>query len=380
MTDRPGAFAGLAVAWHPHHVEHLAPWCEIMGMPMLVPDRPRLRAAALAYPGLEIAWTQDVVVPDWIEQLAWAIRQRAPSAVFYSELFERPRLRAMLGGRRESPRVVYVPHGFSEKRQDWARTTAFQDVAVLHGQHAFDQLAAMGVAGYLNHFALSGNVRRAYYRRHEAHFRTQAEGLGLGDDRPGRTLLYAPTWEDAIGSSSFFAAFASFAKQLPAGWRLVAKLHPHAERHASAINELERTCAGRDVRVVRGSPLTYPLLDLADAYVGDMSSLAYDYLESGRPMFFTNPTAGSSGDAAGSRLFACGTVIEPERYGELWRIVDDAWSTDAERFGEARAALDRYTHAPERPFGELRDEMMDLCSGPPPSWMYAKLDAPRGGG
>ena len=66
--------------------------------------------------------------------------------------------------------------------------------------------------------------------------------------------------------------------------------------------------------------------------------------------------------------------------GVLWRIVDDAWSTDAERFDEARAALDRYTHAPERPVGELRDEMMDLCSGPPPSWMYAKLDAPRGGG
>ena len=36
-------------------------------------------------------------------------------------------MRELFGGAR-APRIVYVPHGFSEKRQDWARETAFQDV------------------------------------------------------------------------------------------------------------------------------------------------------------------------------------------------------------------------------------------------------------
>jgi len=111
------------------------------------------------------------------------------------------------------------------------------------------------------------------------------------------------------------------------------------------------------------------LLALADAYVGDMSALAYDFLATGRPMFFTHQTAGTAADASSSRLFACGTEIPPGAYADVVRIVDEAWPSDAERFGEARAALDRYTHAPERPFDELVRELHEATSGPAPDWM-----------
>ena len=370
MTELPiRARGGLAIAWYPHHVEHLAPWCEIMGVPMLLADSPGLFAATRCYPGLDVAWAHGVRMPAGRDPFARAIRERRPGVVYCSDLFDRPVLRDMLGGGGDAPRVVYVPHGFSEKRQDWARATALQDVAVLYGRHAFDQLDAWGVAGELHRYLLSGNVRRAYYRRHAAWFEGELDRLGIAGDHPGRTLLYAPTWNDAIGSSSFFGAFAAIARRIPADWRLVVKLHPHSERFAATIDEIVHLCRGRDLHVVRNSPLTFPLLDLADAYVGDMSSLAYDYLACGRPMFFTNPTSGTSRDAAGSRLFACGTTIAPERYDDVWRIVDDAWPTDAGRYGEARAALDRYTHAPERSVDDLRAEMSDLTRGPPPPWM-----------
>ena len=129
---------------------------------------------------------------------------------------------------------------------------------------------------------------------------------------------------------------------------------------------------------MRANPLCYPFLDLADAYVGDMSSLAYDFLAYDRPMFFTNATAGSATDAAESRLFDCGTVIPPERYDALYRVVDEAWTTDAERFGEKRAALDAYTHAAPRDDDDLRDEMVEILAGVAPSWMVAMLAPPRG--
>jgi hypothetical protein len=93
-------------------------------------------------------------------------------------------------------------------------------------------------------------------------------------------------------------------------------------------------------------------------------------------MFFVNDKAGEASDATGSRLFACGTVIAPEQVDDLYRIVDDAWATDGERFGEARAALDRYTHAPERAADDVAGEMRFLATGPAPTWMYAKLDPP----
>jgi hypothetical protein len=373
---RATGFGGIALAWFPHHVEHLAPWCALLGMPIVLPEHPVLRHAVLAYPGLDAEWVPGVWQPNGIVPLAAAVRARAPRVVFYSELFDRDTLRSLFGGGSAAPRVVYAPHGFSEKRQGWARGTAFQDVAVLYGRHALDQLEAFGVADRLHRCVFSGNVRRGYYRAHERHFRAQGEGLGLARDGRTRTLLYAPTWDDAIGSSSFFAAFEAVASAVPAGWRLVAKLHPHAERHAAAIDRIEAAFRGRGVHLVRRCPLTYPLLDLADAYLGDMSSLAYDFLACGRPMFFTNPTSGTARDAAASRLFACGTVIPPHRYGDVWRIVEDAWDADAERYGEARAALDAYTHAPERDAAALRVDMTGACAGPAPAWMSAAAAAP----
>ncbi|MEO8485287.1 MAG: CDP-glycerol glycerophosphotransferase family protein [Betaproteobacteria bacterium] len=345
-------------------------------MPLVVANHPQLDTAALAYPGVRVERASGVGIADVIASLGRMVRERAPQAVFYSELASRKLLRALLGGTRDAPRVVYIPHGFSEKRQDWARGTAFQDIAVLYGQHAFDQLAAFGVAGYLHHFIVSGNVRRRYHAMHEATFRVRLAALGL-EPRPDlRTVLYAPTWDDALGSSSFFPAFAAMVRELPTGWRLIAKLHPHLDRHAATLDDLARQCRGRDVHLVRGTPLSLPFLDLADAYVGDMSSLAYDFLGSGRPMFFTNAAAGTAADAAGSRLFACGSVVAPDRYGEIYRIIDDAWASDADRFGEARAALERYTHAPERTLEDVAEEMDDVLAGPPPTWMYAKLDPP----
>jgi hypothetical protein len=266
---------------------------------------------------------------------------------------------------------VYVPHGYSEKRQDWARTTAFQDIAVLYGDAAYDQLVAFGVASELHCHLKSGNLRRAWYLRHEAFFGRRLDALGLGGPRPVRTLLYAPTWQDGIGSSSFFAAFAAFVDRLPAGWRLIVKLHPHLERAAGAIDTLAARARGRDVHLLRAQGLCHPFLDLADAYVGDMSSLAYDYLAYGRPMYFTNPTAGTDADAIGSRLFGCGTVVAPDRYEDLYRIVDDTWDRDAERFGAPRVALDAHVHAAGREPEDVASEMGAMLAGPAPGWMNA---------
>lgn len=366
MTDAR-ARGVLAFAWLPHHVDHLAPWCSILNAPLCVDGRTSMAAAAGLYPDLEWFALPDTDGSSRFEPFARRVRELAPRVLLCSELFERWYLRELFGGT-DAPRFVYVPHGFSEKRQDWARETAYQDVAVFYGEHAQDQLAELGAAGILDRWIVSGNLRAAWHRRHAAHFRAQ---LGpLGELPPaGRTILYAPTWADAIGSSSFFDAFAPFARSLPEGWRLIAKLHPRLERHVDVIDTLGSLAAGRDIHLVRGSPLTYPLLALADAYVGDMSALAYDFLATGRPMFFTHQTAGTAADASSSRLFACGTEIPPGAYADVVRIVDEAWPSDAERFGEARAALDRYTHAPERPFDELVRELHEATSGPAPDWM-----------
>lgn len=374
MTDDVPAGGLLAAAWHPHHIDHLAPWCELLRAPLAVDGRAELAAAARPYPA--IRWTALAGTDARADFTAFAQRVRglAPRVLLISELFERWHLRELFGGR-TAPRIVYVPHGFSEKRQGWARETAYQDVAVLYGEHARDQLTDLGVAGILEREVVSGNLRHAWHRRHHAHFRAQLGGLAASP-RADRTVLYAPTWTDAIGSSSFFDAFVPFVNALPARWRMIAKLHPHLERHAPVVDALETLARGHDVHLVRGSPLTFPFLELADVYIGDMSALAYDYLAFGRPMFFTHATRGGPADASDSRLFACGTVIAPERYAEFPRIVDAGVGRDEERHGEARRALDRYTHAPFPGFDALARAVDSATDGPAPAWLSAGAALP----
>lgn len=372
MTDGIPAGGVLAAAWHPHHIDHLAPWCDLLDALLVVDGRAELAAAASPYPAIRRTSLAGTDAKADFTAFARRVRDMAPRVLLISELFERWHLRELFGGA-AAPRIVYVPHGFSEKRQDWARETAWQDVAVLYGDHARDQLAALGAAGILEREVVCGNLRHVWHRRHEAHFRAHLGRLAASP-RPDRTILYAPTWADAIGSSSFFDAFVPFVNALPARWRLVAKLHPHLERHAAVVDTLETLARGRDVHLVRGSPLTFPYLDLADAYVGDMSALAYDFLAFGRPMFFTHATAGGPADASDTRLFACGTVIAPERYAEFPRIVDAGFDRDVERHGEARLALDRYTHAPFPGFDALARAIGDATAGPAPAWL--RQDAP----
>jgi CDP-glycerol glycerophosphotransferase (TagB/SpsB family) len=205
-------------------------------------------------------------------------------------------------------------------------------------------------------------VRAGYHRRHAAYFRAQVDSLGLGGPRPARTLMYAPTWQDAIGSSSFFQAFASFVTQLPSEWRLIVKLHPHLERQAAAIDALAALARGRDVHLVRANPLCYPFLDLADAYVGDMSSLAYDFLAYDRPMFFTNATAGS----APTRRIAAVRLRDGDPAGALRRAVPRRRRGVDDRrraLRRERASLDAYVHAAPRDDDDLRDEMAAMLAG-----------------
>ena len=99
MTDLAAPdHRGPAVAGRPHHVGHLAPWCGIMGMPMLLADVPGLFGATRCYPGLHVAWAHGVRMPAGVEPFARAIRERAPRIVNYSDLFSRPMPRGMLGG------------------------------------------------------------------------------------------------------------------------------------------------------------------------------------------------------------------------------------------------------------------------------------------
>ncbi len=368
MLARPA----LAVAFFPHHVEHLAPVCGMLGVPMLACDSPGQRAALLSYPALSTDLIGGLRMPEGVERVVARIDELGPDVVLYSDLVARDALRRYFRGRRKVPRIVHVPHGFSEKRQPWARGIATQDVALMIGRHAIDQLASFGVERCEATLVVSGNLRRAWFDAHAAFFAGARRSWGLRED-PRRTVLYAPTWDDAIGSSSFFGAVAALVAALPRDTRLVVKLHPHLERDAQAVTALLAPYAGRDdVVVLRGCPLVHPVLELADVYLGDMSAMAYDFLAWGRPMFFLNALEGTAHDPRGARLWGCGTAIAPSDFARSFDIVARGLEDDAARHAEARRALDAYTHAPPLDAPALAAAIDAATAGAPPAWMRGR--------
>ena len=86
----------------------------------------------------------------------------------------------------------------------------------------------------------------------------------------------------------FWKAFDSIIDAVPAHLNLLIKVHPNMQKTAPA--KIER-CRGKiegmaNISFMDDFPPIYPLLDRTDAYIGDMSSIGYDYLRFGRPMFF----------------------------------------------------------------------------------------------
>ncbi|MCE5315950.1 MAG: hypothetical protein LLG04_01125, partial [Parachlamydia sp.] len=103
--------------------------------------------------------------------------------------------------------------------------------------------------------------------------------------------------------------------------------------------------------------LIYPLLAHADLYLGDTSSVGYDYLPFNRPMFFLNKFKKDPAKDPEAYLFRCGVDITPETYGELYKIIERHVPKDQERFSEVRRQVYAYTFGEERPFADIKADV-----------------------
>jgi hypothetical protein len=347
-----------ALAMFPHHLEHLAPLCEMMDAIAVVRDTAGAEMARRLYPGLTViidgAW------PPSCGLLA--------GTIYYSHLLSRERLRTVFN-RRSPPRVVHCPHGVSEKQQNWSATAAMQDIALVNGSLAYDQFEEWGVRDHLTTCLEIGNIRLEYYRRHQAFFDTIAADI-IADEPAACTVLYAPTWVDGIGSSSFASIIETLIRRLPPTWRLIAKLHPHLERQRGEVAAAEALVRpGQRVTFLRSHPLTWPWLTLADVYVGDMSSLAYDFLRFDKPMVLLNQLPSTLADARKSRLFQCGLVAAPSDYASIFDLIDQSLQMDPGIFSNARRALYAYAYAQGVGWDLVRTRLQAACDGPAPAWM-----------
>jgi CDP-glycerol glycerophosphotransferase (TagB/SpsB family) len=204
---------------------------------------------------------------------------------------------------------LWLPHGNSDK--GW-RCTTFEvlepkEIALVYGQKMIDFMSALHVKPET---VMVGNFRRAYFEKHKEFYQKIIE-KEISLPKGNKTFLYAPTWEDRENNGSFWALFPTLAETIPDDCNLIVKIHPNTvqlyeARIEAAIGKYKK----KNILILTEFFPIYPLLSICDAYIGDMSSIGYDFLSFGRPMYFINASKREAGDP-GLYLFRCGEELNP---------------------------------------------------------------------
>jgi CDP-glycerol glycerophosphotransferase (TagB/SpsB family) len=104
------------------------------------------------------------------------------------------------------------------------------------------------------------------------------------------------------------------------------------------------------------------VIHLADAYVGDFSSIGYDFLSVQKPLFFLETHHGE--------IYSCGKKLASK---ESWVKVIGEWN-DTDEWKEKRAKLYEKVFGQPRSTDAMIADLEKALRKPRPSWLSQSLD------
>lgn len=307
---------GLLIGASEQYYDHIASFCLYVSLPLLVTDLDAQSSLEELYPGLLVIHKSVAELPTYALTHFTTFVSCSP----------RPFLNQILGLTSEllnKPFMsFFLHHGNSDKghASSLMEGMAHETHTFIYGTKMEEFLKEKNVFKQLQGVVSIGNFREKVFTHYKKHFERQ-----LGYVKKKKTVFYAPTWEDAEHSCSFFDALETLLTTKDDRYALIIKPHPntvaqHAvemERLKGAVNNLD------DVTLVTHFPPIYTLLNHADIYLGDYSSVGYDFLTYNRPMFFLNHNGRNPDTDKGLALFHCGDVIYKESFDAVFDIIED---------------------------------------------------------
>ncbi|MEX0961233.1 MAG: CDP-glycerol glycerophosphotransferase family protein [Simkaniaceae bacterium] len=263
--------AALLEHYHPHHIDHFAPLCYFLKIPLLTLNDEIFELTKKEYPYLEIKKI-DRFTP-FYPYLAHNYD------MLFITLKHKPfELICQLRFYNQKMQIIYIPHGNSDKASYSSLFDPFpvQEKALIYGEQ-------MAEAAKLNHIRM-GNMRLKLYQ-------TLKPSIPLSLPPHKKTILYAPTWHEETRPSTLLDTTLPLIQSLPADVELLIKFHPMSYNNALAqiITIKEQTQNHPGIHFIENTHAIYPLLAACDAYLGDYSSIGYDFLSFDKPLFFFNP-------------------------------------------------------------------------------------------
>lgn len=250
------------------HLDHLAPLCEELEIPLIVTEPDHEELAQIFYPMIETRYIplQDLHL-DYLANWDGIV---TCGKFWAMELG--PALRLVKGA---DVRFFFAPHGHSDKEELLDNPTP-QDIDFVYGPR-------MKKTRNNPRAIEMGNIRRAFYLKHKEHFDKLAAPFFQTEKQ---IVLYAPTWESRATPSSFFNRIDDIVPLLSKDYELLIKLHPLLEENNPALYHRAIGKYESEATFIENFPAIYPLLEKTDIYLGDHSSIGYDFLCYDRPLFF----------------------------------------------------------------------------------------------
>lgn len=209
----------------------------------------------------------------------------------------------------------YLPHGNSDKDigREGEYGLVIQDRMFVYGDQMYEILKEGGTLDYVSRIHFLGNYRYAFYTAHKTFFDSQFDAaFPKVAQSTKQAVLYAPTWDDDVNGSSFFQVGERVIKELKERFMVMIKLHPKlfGSKDGRALQLKKKYCNDPNVQFIDRYPPIYPVLNKTDIYLGDYSSVGYDFLTFDRPMYFIDS---SRSTRSCQPLHSCGVLINPDK-------------------------------------------------------------------
>lgn len=355
-----GVFAGNALSF----MDHLVPLCQIMEIPLFCTNPWIHQLIQLHYPEMPLFFDEaphlslDPFLKDYDTLFYVDIyRRHNGSFQFVDHLYKGP------------ARSVCGLHGNSDKKRNlyWIERFADEDVSLIYGQHMLDFLDEKGVLERLKKTVITGNYRHEYYLQHQEFFDVQAGHLFFPENGK-KTILYAPTWIHPNRKWSWREDYTNFLTvhsyvldNIPEEFQVLVKLHPFfvTTFPDDAREVIEKYKERENVSFINDFPLIYPLLKKVDCYLGDYSSIGYDFLLFDRPLFFLNEKQRDPATDKGVHLYHCGRGILPHEFPKLFEIISQSLKEDS--YSEQRKKTYSYAYGGKKDLKVLKREIEDAC-------------------
>jgi hypothetical protein len=327
--------AGLIYGLESHHLDHMAPLCSILGIPLIVTEESLLKQAQETYPFVATLYLDYLELPFFMIKTYQFVFCCIPR-ILCNELFFLAQLLA-----KKNIYTIWCPHGNSDKGNLNPYTEALcqEELLLVYGQQMIDFFTRHKL---IIPYIITGNYRHQFYQEHKAWYDAYVTQK-IPRLEPKKTILYSPTWQDYENSCSFFSAIDFLIKQKPTKYALLIKPHPNLElQEPFLVEEIQEKCKTiPNVYFISDLLPIYPLLNHCDLYIGDMSSIGYDFLQVNRPMYFLNQN--NLENSLSTYLFRCGLTISPQQYSNLYSLLDHS---EQKEFTSIREKVYQYAFAP----------------------------------